>query len=570
MIARGVSKARRSQTKLSKNLQQQLLDVLARIDVESHSNSVQQPPAIEDWDCNALVASSKRTFDVTSVVDSVPAKRRCLTQADARSPIIEGAAEQHEGQGAYVCRHVNRGDDLHHPTPKRPKHSYALFLETFVDLADPIVAWLESSRDIRCRSDSHLCQSSGSPISRLLTVSVPEMGRKVDADEFTLPPTPPLPESPSVGYGVQSDFTGDTSSSIKSSRRSLVENPLYRSTNLATNNIYMRSPLAELPDYITALINDMKKGRDSPEPTLDEIGQDADLVHLEWMGAGRQDVENYFRSKVFPFPGSSDSLRRSDKQPMDKRTVPSTGSQYKVSTPVPDMLYGYMRENAFSGQNSQLVSIGDEAVANSAGLIYPFLVVEFKGDGPPGCGSLWVAANQCLGGSVSCVNMAERLNQRLRQLHGNKVRQINSAIFSVAMNATEARLYVSWKQDNTDFYMVKVEAFMLQRPECHLRFRRYIRNILDWSKYKRLREIQESLDFLLKDKREKAPGVIKFDPSPRLSSASESAKRRSSSPLSTLGNSRTKIIQGQTCQSSDAGLDPGNEKRELRNSTELL
>lgn len=450
---------------------------------------------------------------------------------------------------------------LHHPTPKRPKHSYALFLENFVDLADPIVAWLESSRDIRCRSDSHLYQSSGSPISRLLTRSMPEMGYKRDAEGYTLPPTPPLPASPSVVYGVQSNFTRDTSCSINSSRRSLVENPLYRSTNLATNNIYMRSPLAKLPDHITALINDMKKGRDSPEPTLDEIEQDADLAQLEWMGAGEQDVENYFRSKLFPLPGASESLRRSDKQPMAKRAVPSTGSQYKVSTPVPDMLYGYMRENAFSGQNDQLVAIGDDAVANSAGLVYPFLVIELKGDGPPGCGSLWVAANQCLGGSVSCVNMAERLNQRLRQLHGNEARQqINSAIFSVAMNATEARLYVSWKQDNTDFYMAKVESFLLQHPEFYLLFRRYIRNILDWSKDKRLREIRESLDFLLKEKRETAPEVVKPDPTPPLSSTSESAKRRRSTPLSTLGNSRTNSIQGQMRRSSDAGSDIENKK----------
>ncbi|KAF4637559.1 hypothetical protein G7Y89_g541 [Cudoniella acicularis] len=37
--------------------------------------------------------------------------------------------------------------------------------------------------------------------------------------------------------------------------------------------------------------------------------------------------------------------------------------------------------------------------------------VEFKADGPGGSGSLWVATNQCLGASVSCVNIAERLNR---------------------------------------------------------------------------------------------------------------------------------------------------------------
>ena len=49
-------------------------------------------------------------------------------------------------------------------------------------------------------------------------------------------------------------------------------------------------------------------------------------------------------------------------------------------------------------------------VANTQGLVYPFFVIEFKADGPGGSGSMWVATNQCLGGSASCVKIAERLN----------------------------------------------------------------------------------------------------------------------------------------------------------------
>lgn len=100
---------------------------------------------------------------------------------------------------------------------------------------------------------------------------------------------------------------------------------------------------------------------------------------------------------------------------MAKHTVPRTGSKLKLSTPVPDMLYGY-RDRTFT-QQSQLISMGTEPIANSAGLLYPFFVVEFKGDG----GSMWVATNQCLGGSMSCVKMAEDLNRRLMQCKSNKV-----------------------------------------------------------------------------------------------------------------------------------------------------
>lgn len=52
-------------------------------------------------------------------------------------------------------------------------------------------------------------------------------------------------------------------------------------------------------------------------------------------------------------------------------------------------------------------------VANSQNLIYPFFVIEYKGDGPSGVGSLWVTTNQCLGGSASCVRLAERFNRQL-------------------------------------------------------------------------------------------------------------------------------------------------------------
>ena len=86
------------------------------------------------------------------------------------------------------------------------------------------------------------------------------------------------------------------------------------------------------------------------------------------------------------------------------------GSSFKVSKPVPDLLYGYKYDRAFAQQQTQLLAMGDEMGANSLGLIFPFFLVEFKGDCAANTGSLWVATNQCLGGSASCVKIAERLN----------------------------------------------------------------------------------------------------------------------------------------------------------------
>src|SRR4051812_19524865 len=132
---------------------------------------------------------------------------------------------------------------------------------------------------------------------------------------------------------------------------------------------------------------------------------------------------------------------------MVKHAVPDFGSKLKVSTPVPDLLYGYSYTEVFHQQQAQFSFMGNEMVVNSNGLIYPFFDIEFKADGPSGSGSIWVATNQCLGGSTSCINIVERLNRQLRQYKNKNVRSIDSAAFSIAMNGTEARLYISWKHD---------------------------------------------------------------------------------------------------------------------------
>jgi len=70
------------------------------------------------------------------------------------------------------------------------------------------------------------------------------------------------------------------------------------------------------------------------------------------------------------------------------------------------------------------------------------------------------------------------------------------------MSGTEARLYVSWKHNESDYYMVNVGSFLLQEPEHHIEFRKCVRNIVDWGKEKRLDEIRDSLDSLFGRERE--------------------------------------------------------------------
>jgi hypothetical protein len=180
---------------------------------------------------------------------------------------------------------------------------------------------------------------------------------------------------------------------------------------LATNNIYLRSFYKEYLEDIAGLVDHVRKDRDSLGLSLDQLKQNTSLERLE-MGTAEPAVENYFKASIFPNPESLDSLYRIDKNPMAKHTVLDVGSKLKVSTPWPDMLYRYNRLGAFThGQQTQLISIGNEMIANTQDLILPFFLIEFKADGPRGSGSMWVAMNQCLRGSTSCVHIAERLNR---------------------------------------------------------------------------------------------------------------------------------------------------------------
>ena len=167
----------------------------------------------------------------------------------------------------------------------------------------------------------------------------------------------------------------------------------------------------------------------------------------------------------------------------------------------------------------------------------------FKGDGRSGDGSLWVATNQCLGGSTSCVKIAERLNCRLRECKSKEVRLINSAAFSVVMNGTEARLYISWKHNELDYYMRRVKSFSLQEPEQYVAFRKYVRNIIDWGKDERLNKIRDSLNSLLEESRKTASLLAKSRPPPSSDDSIRSSSQKRKSSSSRGRNSKTKPVQ---------------------------
>ncbi|KAF2789130.1 hypothetical protein K505DRAFT_341527 [Melanomma pulvis-pyrius CBS 109.77] len=420
---------------------------------------------------------TKKHRDVTSEINPLPVKR---VKADAQS----GAEDEKLEQVEEIVQTT-----LQQPKPKPPKHPYASFLKDFVDPVDSVD--LDPRPDPRANTlynfvsewldsvESDCGNPYSEPISRDLTRSAPEMGRTRDADGFLIPS---MPASTGSVYQV--------GTKSNSGRKSPVETPLYRTKNLAENGIHMRSSREQLPSDIADLVNHIRNDRDSPRPSV----KFADLEALS-MGVGEPEVERYFLENMVPHCEPGGVLKSSIRQPMFKHTVPTTGFDARVSTPIPDMLYGY-DNRAFGQQQAQLNSMGEDMLANNQGLVYPFFAIEFKGDGPGGTGSMWVATNQCLGASTSCVNIAETLNHHLMHCRNDKVRLMKSAVFSIAMNGTEARLYISWKHDEGQYYMQQINGFFLQEDEQYLKFRKCVRNILDWGKGTRLKEIRDSLDML--------------------------------------------------------------------------
>lgn len=104
------------------------------------------------------------------------------------------------------------------------------------------------------------------------------------------------------------------------------------------------------------------------------------------MGVEEAEVQEFFLDNVFT-KSPVTNLKRSVGMPMAKNSVPNTLIQYRISTPTPDILFGYDAHSAFKSVASQMFLLGKDPVANTPGTAFPFLTVEFKGDGPSG--GLW-------------------------------------------------------------------------------------------------------------------------------------------------------------------------------------
>ncbi|KAF2191730.1 hypothetical protein K469DRAFT_621613 [Zopfia rhizophila CBS 207.26] len=487
------------------------------------------------------VKSKKRQIDETSGINLPPAQKARL--ACTKEPEL---ADEEAQQAATEFVQI-----VQQPKPLPPKRSYAAFLEDSIgspvssryrpDSVDSFVrAWVvdtpllsQAYRERHCRSDSFLGSSNSEFIPRRLTKSAPNM--EDSQDRFVVPPTPSSTASRSFRADAEEDGSRSSASSTTG-----VRNPLYRQNNLRFNNIHVRHPASHLPDFVSSHVHAVRAQRNSPGPTSDELKQYIHRLDSLAEGCTEDQVSVFLKDTIFPNSesdsvyGPATGLASSSNALMSQHLVPADPtSPYRVTQPKPDLLYAYSGKTAKAFTQSQLLAQTmlhprnpDYPTATLQGLRFPFFAIEFKAAGGTR-GDLWVATNQCASASSACLKAVERLNILLRE--HECVRMVDNVSYSIAVDNNIAQLYISWKEEDLNYFVQRVDSFLLSSPDHFINFRKQIRNVLDWGKDKRLEQIRDALDTILEENRRKAAGLAKARPLPDASASSSSQRRKTSS-----------------------------------------
>lgn len=263
----------------------------------------------------------------------------------------------------------------------------------------------------------------------------------------------------------------------------------YQTVNLTRNNIIYEEDISrKLPKDTESTWRTIQSSvgveeDDSIVPYMEQ------LISNQHTGAGGECAvaDLLLRAAVFCFPGNPLLVMP---QPYFRRElVPISDHNYPLSTPKPDLVYAYKIASAFSTTQRDVITRSPQLMIDIASTAtFPFLIVEYKGNDP-----MWHASNQCLGDTATSINLTEQLNE---MLEGKQSVQIQTTIFSIAVNACEAVLHVSWKEGG-QYVMKDVDFFHLRRQEELLRLKKYVRSIIEWAKKERLNEIRKALDLLV-------------------------------------------------------------------------
>ncbi|OQV03272.1 hypothetical protein CLAIMM_08336 [Cladophialophora immunda] len=101
-----------------------------------------------------------------------------------------------------------------------------------------------------------------------------------------------------------------------------------------------------------------------------------------------------------------------------------------------------------------------------------------------------------------------KLNRHIDGLDVGTVQPVDTTVFSIAMNGSEARLFVSWKEGDGKYYTQQIDGLLVYRPEHYLLLRRFVRNVIEWGKDNRLARIGAVLDAVLEGPRKRTHDAI--------------------------------------------------------------
>lgn len=324
--------------------------------------------------------------------------------------------------------------------------------------------------------------------------------------------------------------------SVSSLSSTNVRHPSYRQNNLGQNGIRVLRSRDTLPNQIASHVESMRSQRTSPGPSSEDLERYLDDVDALAEGCNEADVDTFFADSLLPKAsdpsyGRASGLIAVKSSLVSSHLIPANpASQFRVSQPKPDYLYGYTPNQGSAFTDTQLTTQGTlhpkncrYPEATTQGLRFPFFTIELKAAGGTK-GDLWVAVNQCAGTSSACLAAIGRLNTLLKGHEG--VRQVDSMTYSIVADNNTAQLYISWAEE-PQYNVQQVDAFLLSRKEDLKKLHRMIRNILDWGKEERLMQIKMALDVILEVKQKEQSVAVKSRAPP--STSMSALKRRRAS-----------------------------------------
>ncbi|RSL55882.1 hypothetical protein CEP54_009133 [Fusarium duplospermum] len=253
--------------------------------------------------------------------------------------------------------------------------------------------------------------------------------------------------------------------------------------------VSLRGPYPEIPGAVSRLINHLENRQKENHPP--------------WSSGTRRRFKRKDTSLSFQgpisslFPGGHPITQHNvDGEVVYHHLMRRANSQTPTEDLAPDVIYGYPEEalHCLGGIPSWVM---DDGKAAEASLFYPFLTVQIQDHDLRSDGDIDKVADECMITSSISVRMLDKLNQRLAiRQRGEQSTTVNSAAFSIAMNGSVARLYVTFAWDETRDYVHSVDSFVLADQKHHERFHRYVQNIIDWGKNERLQEIRDAIEVI--------------------------------------------------------------------------